>query len=151
MALARFIAALFCRWRRRSSASPEESPHLALGRRGEEIAERALRREGFKILYRNFKSRHGGELDLVCRDKACDTLVFVEVKTRTTDAYGRPGEAVTPDKQRHISRGALAWLRLLDNPDIKFRFDIVEVVLRDSGPEVTILRDAFALSEPYLY
>ncbi len=137
------------RWRRGSPS--HASPHLALGRRGEDIAARALRKAGCKILYRNFKSRRGGEIDLVCRDKSCDMLVFVEVKTRTGDAFGRPADAVTPDKQRAISRGALAWLRLLDNPEIKFRFDIVEVVMRDGVPEVTILREAFRISEPYLY
>lgn len=103
------------------------------------------------MLYRNYKTRHGGEVDLVCRDKPRGELVFVEVKTRTRSDFGRPGEAVTPDKQRLIARGALAWLRMLDNPEIVFRFDIVEVVVDPAQPkkaEITIIENAFQLPEP---
>ncbi len=103
------------------------------------------------MLYRNFRAPHGGEVDLVCRDKACGALVFVEVKTRRGLGYGAPAEAVTRDKQKLIARGALAWLRLLDNPDITFRFDIVEIVFDDSGPSFNIIQDAFKLPEPYIY
>ena len=124
--------------------------HLRLGARGEKLAARHLRRAGFKILYRNFRGRQGGEIDLVCRDR--DTLVFVEVKTRTREDFGRPLEAVNAQKQRRISLGGLAWLRLLGNPDILFRFDIVEVTIRDEQPpRIELVRNAFQLSEPYLY
>lgn len=109
-----------------------------------------MRRQGFKILYRNFRGRQGGEIDLVCRDR--DTLVFVEVKTRTREDFGRPLEAVGSKQQRRISLGALAWLRLLGNPDILFRFDIVEVTIAEGGaPRIELIRDAFQLAEPYLY
>src|SRR5881394_2437305 len=118
--LVRFIADLSNRWRNRSSSSPPR--HLRLGTRGENLACRFLRRNGFKILYRNFRGRQGGEIDLVCRER--DTLVFVEVKTRTREDFGRPFEAVNLRKQRRISLGGLAWLRLLGNPDILFRFDV---------------------------
>ena len=100
------------------------NPHLELGRRGENIAAGYLRRHGFKVLCRNFRAPEGGEVDIICRDKNCNTLVFVEVKTRSSTLFGDPASAVTPGKQRLISRGALAWLRMLDNPDIFFRFDI---------------------------
>jgi putative endonuclease len=134
----------------RSRFSPSGSAHLRLGRRGERLAARNLRRQGYKILYRNFRGRRGGEIDLVCRDR--DTLVFVEVKTRTREDFGRPLEAVNPGKQRRISLGALAWLRLLGNPDILFRFDIVEVTLAlGRPPRVELVRDAFRLSDPYIY
>jgi putative endonuclease len=123
---------------------------LRLGARGEKLAASYLRRQGYKVLYRNFRGRQGGEIDLVCRER--DTLVFVEVKTRSREDFGRPLEAVTPSKQRRISLGALAWLRLLGNPDILFRFDIVEVVLASTGPpRLELVRDAFRLSDPYLY
>ncbi|MEO7724226.1 MAG: YraN family protein [Chthoniobacterales bacterium] len=129
---------------------PSRPAHLRLGARGEKLAARHLRRHGFKILYRNFRGRQGGEIDLVCRDR--DTLVFVEVKTRTREDFGRPLEAVNAAKQRRISLGALAWLRLLGNPDIFFRFDIVEVTIAEEGaPRVELIRNAFQLSEPYLY
>jgi putative endonuclease len=114
------------------------------------LAARHLRHHGFKILYHNFRGRQGGEIDLVCRER--DTLVFVEVKTRTGEDYGRPLEAVNPQKQRRIALGGLAWLRLLGDPAILFRFDIVEVVMAE-GQEtrVELVRDAFQLPEPYVY
>jgi len=103
------------------------------------------------VLYRNFRAPHGGEVDIVCRDKACATLVFVEVKTRRSLAFGSPAEAVTREKQKLIARGALAWLELLGNPEILFRFDIVEIVFEDETPSFHIIKDAFKLPEPYLY
>ena len=140
-------------WGRRFSRSPEpgENEDQWLGREGERLAERHLRRNGYKILYRNYRAPHGGEVDLVCRDKSCDTLVFIEVKTRRGLGYGAPAEAVTRDKQKLIARGALAWLRLLDNPDILFRFDIVEIVFEDGRPTFNLIKDAFRLPEPYIY
>ena len=124
--------------------------HLRLGTRGERLAARYLRRRGFKILYRNFRGRQGGEIDLICRDG--DTLVFVEVKTRTREDFGRPLEAVNRQKQRRLSLGGLAWLRLLGNPDILFRFDVVEVMMAEAAPpRIELIRNAFQLAEPYLY
>lgn len=118
--------------------------------RGEKLAARFLRRRGFKILYRNFRGRQGGEIDLVCRER--DTLVFVEVKTRTREDFGRPLDAVNLKKQRRISLGAFAWLRLLGNPDILFRFDVVEVIMSHKAePQIELVRDAFHLPEPYIY
>ena len=90
-------------------------------------------------------------MDLVCRDKSCATLVFIEVKTRRGLGYGAPAEAVTRDKQKLIARGALAWLRMLDHPDILFRFDIVEIVIEQDRPVFNVIKDAFRLPEPYLY
>ena len=87
---------------------------------------------------------------MVCRDR--DTLVFVEVKTRTREDFGRPVEAVNREKRQRIARGGLAWLRLLGDPDILFRFDVVEVVIREGAePRLEILRNAFSLPEPYIY
>jgi putative endonuclease len=147
-ALARFTAAHLSRWR--SRFFPSKAGHLRLGMRGEKLAARYLRRQGFKVLYRNFRGRQGGEIDLVCRDR--DMLVFVEVKTRTREDFGRPVEAVNRQKERRISLGGLAWLRLLGNPDILFRFDVVEVVIAEgTAPRLELIRNAFQLSEPYLY
>lgn len=146
--LVRFIDDLSNRWRSRFSSSRPQ--HLRLGTRGENLACQFLKRSGYKILYRNFRGRTGGEIDVVCRDG--DTLVFVEVKTRTREDFGRPFEAIDRDKRKRISRGGLAWLRLLNDPDILFRFDVVEVIItRDSPPRLELIRNAFALSEPYIY
>ena len=148
MGLVRSIADLSNRWRSRFSTSRPE--HLQLGTRGEKLACRFLRRNGYKILYRNFRGRTGGEIDVVCRDR--DTLVFVEVKTRGDEEFGRPIEAVNRQKQMRISKGGLAWLRLLDNPDIVFRFDVVEVLLPEGGdPYFELIQNAFELSQPYIY
>ena len=151
-ALARSIADLSNRWRNRFSLSRNspKSVHLRRGAHGEKLACRFLRRNGYKILYRNFKGRSGGEIDIVCRDD--DTLVFVEVKTRTREDFGRPVAAVDRQKQKRISRGGLAWLRMLDNPDIFFRFDVVEVIVADDAkPRLELIKNAFPLSKPYLY
>jgi putative endonuclease len=126
------------------------SEHLRRGARGEKLARRFLRSHGYKILYRNFRACGGGEIDIVCRDG--DTLVFVEVKTRSDEDFGRPIEAVDRQKQLRVSKGGLAWLRLLDNPDIVFRFDAVEVLLPDDGvPHFELIQNAFELSQPYIY
>src|SRR5437016_2478821 len=81
------------------------------GERGEKLAGQFLRNQGYKILYRNFRDRTGGEIDIVCREG--DTLVFVEVKTRASEEFGRPVEAVDRQKQMRVSKGGLAWLRML--------------------------------------
>jgi len=124
-------------------------PRHRLGWEGEKFAAKELRRAGYKVLYRNYRAPGGGEVDLVCRKG--DTLVFVEVKTRRSSVYGAPAEAVTKDKQQLISRGALAWLKLLGSPAIYFRFDIVEVLFVDGRPTSCIIENAFTLPERYRY
>jgi putative endonuclease len=125
--------------------------HIDLGQRGEELAARYLRKHGYRVLYRNFRGPRGGEVDLVCRDKKEARLVFVEVKTRASEQYGRPISAVDREKQIFIARGALAWLRMLDDPEVPFRFDVVEVVMDDPTPTITLVQDAFVLPAPYRY
>lgn len=150
MGLARFIGDLFSPSGRRSARSNDsEDPRHRLGREGERLAERHLRRHGYKILYRNFRAPRGGEVDLVCRDKSCDTLAFVEVKTRRSEDFGTPAEAVNREKQVLIARGAMAWLRLLEHPEINIRFDIVEILVSESGPDVRLIKNAFPLPKPY--
>lgn len=122
-----------------------------LGARGEEAAAKYLRRHGYKVLVRRFRSR-SGEIDIVCRHK--DWLVFVEVKTREGEQFGAPSEAVDERKQRHITKVALDYLRLLGYPQVRFRFDIVEVVMGNDArkpDEVRLIQNAFDLSEPYIY
>lgn len=118
-----------------------------IGDRGEELAARWLRTEGrCRVLYRNFRAPDGGEVDIVCRHG--DVLVFAEVKTRTSTAWGRPADAVTRDKEELIVRGAHEWMRLLHWPQIAFRFDIVEVLLiPGEKPHLNWLQAAFTLPE----
>jgi putative endonuclease len=136
-------------WLRRLATNP--TPRMVLGERGEDCAARFLRRRGYKILVRRFQSR-GGEIDVVARHKEC--LVFIEVKTRETEDFGAPSEAVNREKQRNVSKAALDYLRLLGNPEIRWRFDIVEVVQGDGAgkpDDVRLIQNAFDLSEPYIY
>jgi putative endonuclease len=138
--VARLRAALFPRPR---------SAHLALGRAGEQLAAKYLRNHSHKILYRNFRAPHGGEVDIVCRDKRHNELVFVEVKTRSSEDFGRPLDAVDRKKRRLILRGAMTWLKMLDMPEIVFRFDVVEVMM--PGEVVRHIENAFRLPEDYSY
>ena len=103
-----------------------------------------------KVLRQNFRAPKGGEVDLICRHD--DALVFIEVKTRTFTAFGRPLDAVTVDKQRLITRGAIEWLRLLRYPDILFRFDVMEVLLiTGEPPQLQRIPNAFDLPDPIHY
>ena len=123
--------------------------HLRHGQLGEKAAKRYLRRIGLKFLVANYRSPRG-EVDLVFRDNDC--LVFVEVKTRSCEDWTRPAAAVDYDKKRRLSQAALDYLRLLKNPEIKFRFDIVEVLLAEGKvSEVRHLPNAFNLAKPYRY
>ena len=136
-------------WLRKLAVNP--TAKMALGERGEKFAARYLRRHGYRILIRRFKTR-AGEIDIVCRHG--EWLVFVEVKTRKSDDYGAPSEAVTKEKQNHMSRTARDYLRLLGHPRIRFRFDIVEVILQEGvrkPADIRLIQNAFDLSEPFVY
>ena len=123
--------------------------HLRRGERGERAARRHLRRLGLKFLTANFRGERG-EIDLIFRDQDC--LVFVEVKTRSSEEWTRPAAAVDARKRRLLSQTALDYLRRLRNPEVKIRFDIVEVLLTDGAVrEVRHLPNTFHLSAPYRY
>src|SRR5207244_11070971 len=110
--LVRSIADLSNRWRSRFLPSKASSTpqHLRRGAHGEKLAARFLRSRGYKILYRNFKGRTGGEIYIVCRD--CDTLVFVEVKTIKREDFVWLYTAVDWFKHLCITRCVLDWVRL---------------------------------------
>lgn len=112
-----------------------------LGKRGEALAARHLRRAGYRILDRNVRLR-GYEIDLVAQDG--DTIAFVEVKTRRVTGNIAPEDSVGPIKQDHLRRAAHAYADQLDRPGQYYRFDVVSVVLPDSGrPQITLFKDAF--------
>jgi len=123
--------------------------HLRRGALGEEAARRHLCRLGLKFLAANFRSKRG-EIDLIFRDKDC--LVFVEVKTRSSEDWTRPAAAVDRRKRRLLTQTMLDYLRLLKNPAVKTRFDIVEVLLADGNVrEIRHLPDTFPMEKPYRY
>ena len=129
-----------------STRKPE---HLRRGELGERAAKKHLQQLGLKFLTANFRSGRG-EIDLVFRDADC--LVFVEVKARSSEDWTRPAVAVDARKKRLVSQTALDYLRLLKNPEVKVRFDIVEVLLADGEVrEVRHLPNTFSLSKPYRY
>lgn len=114
----------------------------AFGNRGEDLAARYLRQQGFQILARQYRTPLG-EIDLIARDDGW--IVFVEVKTRRSQSAGHPVEAVDRAKQAQLTRLALAYLkrkRWLDRPA---RFDIVAILWSDESqpPEIMHYRNAF--------
>jgi putative endonuclease len=116
-------------------------PDLASGSRGEDLAHRFLRRQGFTVVARNFRPRSGsGEIDLVAWEK--EQLVFVEVKTRATDEFGTPDRAVDAEKQGHIEHAARDYARRAEVDWGLVRFDIVSILLT-RPPHIELLRDAF--------
>ena len=145
MGLVQFIADLFSPSSKPRSGS---DPRHALGRRGEKLAAKFLRKNGHKILCKNFRPKAGGEVDIVCRDTTTNELVFAEVKTRSQEGWGRPADAVTRDKEEFIARGARRWIRLLDRQDVNYRFDIIEIIIGDSKePHINQIKAAFCLPE----
>src|SRR5215813_8219639 len=96
------------------------------GTLGERAAKKHLKQRGLKFLTANFRTDRG-EIDLVFRDDDC--LVFIEVKTRSSEEWGRPAAAVDRKRRQRLTRAGLDYLRLLRNPAVKVRFDIVEVLL----------------------
>lgn len=116
---------------------------------GEKTAERHLRRKGYRIVGERVRVGTRDELDLVARDGK--TLVFVEVKTRAGEAFGRPSAAVNKKKRHVLSRAAVRYLKKLRTPGVTFRFDIVEVVgvPGDRDPEIRHIENAFPLDSRY--
>jgi len=113
----------FMDWFRR-----DEPEHLRRGRLGERAAKRHLKKAGLKFLYANYRTTKG-EIDLIFRDGKA--LVFVEVKTRSSESWTRPAAAVNASKRGKLAATARQYLRLLHNPEISHRFDIVEVLLQN--------------------
>lgn len=119
------------------------------GELGERTAKKHLRKLGLKFLTANFRS-HRGEIDLIFQDKDC--LVFVEVKARSSEDWVRPAAFVNAHKRKLLSQTALDYLRLIKNPEVKIRFDIVEILLNDGKiREIRHLPNSFAMEKPYRY
>lgn len=120
------------------------------GKWGEQVAERLLRGKGYRILGRRVRVAGRDEIDLVARDGR--VLVFVEVKTRASERYGRPLAAVDRHKRQVTSRAAMRYMRKLKDPDIMFRFDVVEVIgsAQDDSPRVRHVEEAYPLDRRYM-
>lgn len=116
------------------------SKHLVTGKKGEEIAEEYLTELGFEILERNWRDKKL-EIDLIARDQ--ETLVFVEVKTRSTDFFGQPEIFVGKSKEQRLIKAASTYVHLVKH-DWAIRFDVIAVVLQsDTKYKVKHIKDAF--------
>jgi putative endonuclease len=130
-------------WLRHLARRRRWSPNLTLGRRGEDIAHRFLRRSGYIIVARNYRlAAADGEADLIAWDG--DTLVIVEVKARESDEFGPPERAIGDDKRAHLRRVARAYARKTDTPLDRVRCDIVTVVY-SARPQLRLVRGAFRI------
>ena len=111
-----------------------------LGQRGENIAARYLKQQGYKILTRNYRSRHG-EVDIICTQDR--VIVFVEVKTRTGISFGSPEDSITRTKQEHIRKVALVYLESFPQPFNEMRFDVIGIIIEGDKPRINHLIAAF--------
>ncbi len=118
---------------------------LDMGRQGEADAVRLLKKKGYRILERNYRTK-SGEVDIIARHRG--TLVFIEVKTRGNWHYGNPKYAITPRKKRSLSMAALSYLKDTDQCTAKARFDVVAIVQSDGFHDVEVIQNAFELAYP---
>jgi putative endonuclease len=114
------------------------------GQKAEAMAARYLKKRGYKIIARNHRTR-SGEIDIIAREG--ETLVFIEVKARASDRFGSAKAAVTPRKQRQISKVALGYLQMTDQSHVKARFDVVAVTRREDAHDIHLIRNAFGLND----
>jgi len=111
--------------------------NLFWGKKGEDLAVKYLKKNGYKILKRNFKTPFG-EIDIIAEEKA--TIVFIEVKTRTNRSKGAPSEAITEMKKHRIRNSALYYASV-NGADKAFRFDFIGV----EDEKIEHIRDAFGI------
>jgi putative endonuclease len=114
----------------------------SFGAFGERLAEKAARRAGYEILYRNARiGRY--EVDLIAREG--DTIAFIEVKTRRAENMVLAEANVNAKKREHLRKAARMFIAKVNNPSAYFRFDVITVICPEQGePAVTIIRDAFS-------
>ena len=117
-----------------------------LGQEGEDRAARFLTQQGYRILERNYRAP-GGEIDLIALHKG--EVVFVEVKTRTSDAFGAPELAVTPQKQRRMIKAALGYIKRRKFHQVPCRFDVVAISAATEH-EVELIQNAFEIDRTHL-
>lgn len=108
-----------------------------IGKLGEDLAVKYLKQKGYKIIERNFTCKQG-EIDIICIDKK--ELVFIEVKTRTNDKFGKPVEAVDVNKKKHLFKAIKYYLysRNLENEYV--RIDVIEVYLYEQSYRINHIK-----------
>ncbi|MDD2582562.1 MAG: YraN family protein [Desulfuromonadaceae bacterium] len=137
---------IFGRQKSTSHTPPATGGNKGTGELGEEVAANFIIGRGYRILERNFRCK-GGEVDIIARDPGDKSLVFIEVKTRRGLSYGVPQLAVTPFKQRQISKAALTWLSKNRLHDTNARFDVIAILLHTDGRHaIDHIKNAFDLA-----
>ena len=116
---------------------------LALGKLGEDLALKKIKRLGYKCIARNYRCPLG-EIDIIAKDKDC--LVFIEIKTRKGKSIGYAKEAVNAKKKRQLSKVALAYMKAHNCCDVKSRFDVVAINLYEGREQIEVIRNAFDLA-----
>ena len=122
-----------------------ETAAQTLGTIGEELAFHFLAKNGYKILLRNYESSLG-EIDLIAKEKGA--LVFIEVKTRRSDAMGLPAESVTREKRHQIVKSAKYYIKRYGIHNVPCRFDVVSILMPEGKePNIEIIENAFGESD----
>ena len=110
-----------------------------LGRIGEDLATDFLTKHGYKIIERNYRIR-GGEIDIIALED--NTLIIVEVKTRTSHKYGLPQESVSQAKLKFLERAALFYRSNRKNLPLAERIDVVTVDYKNGDPQINLIKNA---------
>jgi len=142
-------------WFGHNTKSPRDARH-ALGAQGEQLALDYLLRHGYRLVVTNYVAPIGygptgrpitGEIDIIAYDETTPpfVLAFIEVKTRTDNAFAAPETAVDKAKQRHIIKTARLYRRILSVNDEPFRYDVISIVLKsERAPQIELLRGYFS-------
>lgn len=117
-----------------------------LGKKGEDRAARFLMKQGYRIIERNYRTR-SGELDLIALHDG--TVVFIEVKTRTSNVFGAPELAVNLRKQRRMVKAALGYIKYKKLHQVPCRFDVVAITTA-AEKEVELIQNAFEMDRTHL-
>ena len=129
-------------WALRGDSSLTKA-RLELGRYGEDLAYKRIKRLGYKKIIRNYRCPLG-EVDLIANDG--DTLVFIEIKTRRGKPTGYAKEAVNARKQRQLSKVALSYMKSNNCSDAKARFDVIAISIKEDKPQIEVVKNAFDLA-----
>jgi putative endonuclease len=116
---------------------------INLGKLGEEIALKKIKKLGYKCITRNYRCSLG-EIDLIAKDADC--LVFIEIKTRKGRSVGYGKEAIDYRKKRQISKVALAYLKANNCVNVRSRFDVIAINITNGKEEIEVIQNAFELA-----
>jgi putative endonuclease len=119
---------------------------LEFGKKAEDRAIRFLKSQGYKVFRHNYKTKFS-EIDIIAEDKG--VICFIEVKARHSKLFGEPGEAVSPVKQRQISKAAICYLKENNLLERAARFDVVTLLYEKDLPEIDLIKDAFELNSSF--